>query len=171
MRSDSAPAWRPTLRAALVTGAAASLLTAAATALAARREGRGAWQPLNATSHWLNGDGAAQRTRWDLRHTGVGLLTNHAACVFWAACFEAWRGWRGPAGAAQVVGEAAAMAVVAAAVDYGPTPQRFTPGWELVLSRGGMAIAYAGLTLGLAAGALLTADRASPAARRAGGRG
>ena len=28
--------------------------------------------------------------------------------------------------------------------DYTITPHRFTPGWELVLSRRGMALAYAG---------------------------
>jgi len=51
------------------------------------------------------------------------------------------------------------MSVVAAAVDYGPTPKRFTPGWEFVLSKRGMAVAYAGLALGLAVGALSTQRR------------
>lgn len=48
------------------------------------------------------------------------------------------------------------MSAIAAAVDYGATPKRFTPGWELVVSKKGMAIAYAGLVLGLCAGALWT---------------
>ena len=48
------------------------------------------------------------------------------------------------------------MSAVAAAVDYGATPKRFTPGWEFVLSKKGMAFAYAGLAVGMAAGALLT---------------
>lgn len=55
--------------------------------------------------------------------------------------------------------DAALMTAIAAAVDYGPTPRRFTPGWELVLSKTGMAVAYAGLALGLAAGASRTQSR------------
>jgi hypothetical protein len=44
---------------------------------------------------------------------------------------------------------------VAAAVDYGATPTRFTPGWEFVLSKRSMAATYAAMALGLAAGALM----------------
>ena len=148
--------WSRVVRAALVSGAAASVGSTAGLALAARTEGRGIWQPLNATSHWLRGDGAAEVTRLDGAHTGVGYATNHAASVFWAVFFEAWRAWKGPVGPGAMVGEAVVMSAIAAAVDYGATPKRFTPGWELVLSRKGMAVAYAGLALGLAGGALLT---------------
>jgi branched-chain amino acid transport system permease protein len=38
-----------------------------------------------------------------------------------------------------------------AAVDYTITPHRFTPGWELVLSKRGMALAYAAMALGFVA--------------------
>ena len=48
------------------------------------------------------------------------------------------------------------MSAVAAAVDYGATPERFTPEWDFVLSKKGMAVAYGRLAVGLAAGALLT---------------
>ena len=54
---------------------------------------------------------------------------------------------------------AALMAAIAAAIDYGPTPRRFTPGWELVLSKTGMALAYAGRALGLTAGVSRTQSR------------
>ena len=53
--------------------------------------------------------------------------------------------------------DAVVMSAIAAAVDYGPTPKRFTPGWELVLSRRGMAVAYAAMALGLAARVAITA--------------
>ncbi|MGI4798916.1 MAG: hypothetical protein ACRYG8_33725 [Janthinobacterium lividum] len=52
--------------------------------------------------------------------------------------------------------DALVMSAVAAAVDYGATPKRFTPGWEFVLSKKGTAFAYGGLALGLGIGALLT---------------
>lgn len=40
---------------ALVTGTAASVVSTAALALLAKREGKSAFQPTNATSHWLLG--------------------------------------------------------------------------------------------------------------------
>ena len=148
--------WSRTLRSALVSGSCASLASAAALAVAARFEGRAAIQPINATSHWLNGEDAGSYTGLDGAHTAVGYATNHAASLFWAVFFEAWLAWRRPAGAASMLRDASVMSAIAAAVDYGATPKRFTPGWEFVLSRKGMAFAYAGLAVGLAAGASLT---------------
>ena len=123
-----------------------------ALALVARLQGRGALQPLNATSHWLNGEAVARDSRLGWRTTGVGFATHLVATGFWAAIYEGWlrRGRRGPA---DVLGKAAAMAGISALVDYRATPRRFTPGWEFVLSPGAMAVAYAALGLGLAAGA------------------
>jgi len=146
------------IRDALVSGSLASLGSTAALALAAWGEGKAALRPINATSHWLHGDGAAQHAGLDGRHTGVGYATNHAACVFWAVFFEASLVGRKRA-PLPMLRDAVVMSAVAAAVDYGPTPKRFTPGWELVLSRKGMAVAYGGLALGLVAGALLTQSR------------
>jgi len=146
------------IRDALVSGSLASFGSTIALALAARGEGKAALRPINATSHWLHGDGAARHEAFDGAHTGVGYATNHAACIFWAVFFEAWLAGRKRA-PLPMLRDAVVMSAVAAAVDYGPTPKRFTPGWELVLSRKGMAVAYGGLALGLAAGALLTQSR------------
>ena len=129
--------------------------TAASTlalALLAKAEGRGALQPLNATSHWLIGEEAARQTAWAWRTTGVGLATHFAATGFWAAIYEGWLGRR-PRSLVAVAGKAAAMAGVSALVDYRATPKRFTPGWEFVLSAGAMAAAYLALAAGLAAAA------------------
>ena len=150
--------WSKLLRSALVSGSYASVASTAALAVVARAEGKGAWQPVNATSHWRNGDAAAYRGI-DGAHTGIGYATNHAACIFWALCVEAWRARRGRAGQASMLRDAALMAAIAAAVDCGLTPRRFTPGWELVLSKTGMAVAYAGLALDLTAGTLRTQSR------------
>ena len=129
--------------------AAAAALSVMALAVAARTAGRGTLQPLNATSHWRNGDGAAAETGASWRATGVGLLTHVAATGFWAVLFELWlrRGRRTPR---RVVGVAAAMAGVSALVDYRATPRRFTPGWELVLSPPAMAGAYLAMSAGFA---------------------
>ncbi len=141
-----------TLRRAIISGTAASLTSTAALAGLARLEGRGALQPVNATSHWLNGRTAGAVTRADLSHTLVGYATHHAATLFWAVLFESWIAPRRPLAAQTRLRDAVAMSAIAALVDYTVTPKRFTPGWEFVLSKRAMAAAYGAMALGLAAG-------------------
>lgn len=147
--------WTTTLRFALISGTVASATSSVALALLARAEGKGALQPVNSTSHWMNGERAASFRDADLAHTAVGYATHHAATVFWAVFFERWIGVRRPAALLPLMRDALATSAVAAAVDYGATPKRFTPGWEFVLSKRSMAVAYAAMALGLAAGALI----------------
>ena len=135
-----------------MSGTAASLASTAALAGLARLEGRGALQPVNATSHWLTGRGAGAFTRGDLSHTLLGYATHQAATLFWAVLFESWIAPRRPLAPRTLLRDAAAMSALAALVDYTITPKRFTPGWELVLSKRSMAAAYAAMALGLAAG-------------------
>lgn len=142
---------RPSPPAVLVETICATALSTLALALLARVQGRGGLQPLNATSHWLNGEAAARERRAGWRTTGVGLATHAAATAFWALAYEAWLG-RGRRRPVDILGKAAAMAGVSAWVDYRATPKRFTPGWEFVLSPVAMALAYAALAAGLAAG-------------------
>ncbi len=138
-----------------MSGTVASVASSLALGLLARAEGKGALQPVNATSHWLNGDGAASFAGADARHTAVGYATHHAATVFWAVLFEALNGRRRPLATGAAVRNAVVTSVVAVAVDYGATPKRFTPGWEFVLSKRAMAAAYAAMAAGLAVGALV----------------
>ncbi len=161
------PGLVPTLRFALVSGAVASATSSLALAMLARFEGKAALQPVNSTSHWLHGEPAAAFTGADLAHTAVGYATHHAATVFWAVLFEGWIGAARPLAPLPTLRKAAAMSAIAAAVDYGATPRRFTPGWEFVLSRRSMSLAYAAMAGGLAAGALATQGR-SPNDRLAG---
>ena len=138
-------------------GALATVTSCLALAAVARGEGRSAAQPLNATSHWLHGDGdgAAQRREADLRHTGIGLATRAAATLFWAAFFEGWDTARPVTGKAKVVARALAVSALAAVVDYTITPKRFTPGWEYVLSKRAMGAVYVAMAAGFAGTALL----------------
>ncbi len=147
--------WRSIGRNALVSGTLASVASTLALMAAAEAERKGALQPTNATSHWLNGPQAASRTEGDLRHTGVGYATHHAATVFWAALFEWAVAAQPPRGPAFLLRDALVVSAVAAAVDYGATPRRFTPGWEFVLSKRSMAAVYAAMGTGLVAGALI----------------
>ena len=132
---------------ALVSGSCGCLASVAALAMVARAEGKAAAQPLNATSHWLNGDRAARFPGIDAARTGTGLVTHLAATVFWASLYEAWEGPHRRPGR---LGRATAVSALAAAVDYTITPPRFTPGWELVLSKGGMGLVYAAMAAGFA---------------------
>ncbi len=143
------------LRDATVIGTAASVTSTVALGLLARLEDKAAVQPLNATSHWLNGERAASVTGADLSHTAVGYATHHAACIFWGALFARWIAPLQPLAPLPMLQRAAAMSAFAAGVDYLATPKRFTPGWEFVLSKRAMSAAYGAMAVGLAAGALL----------------
>lgn len=140
---------------AVITGTAGSVASTGALAVLALAEGRSAVAPTNSTSHWLHGNEAACNQP-DAAHTLVGYLTHHASAVFWAFPFELWLSRHVPRGPLPLLRDAMAMSAIAAAVDYGITPKRLTPGWELVLSRRSIAATYGAMAIGLAAGALLS---------------
>ena len=146
----------PLLASALTTGSVASVVSTAALAALAKMEGKRVAQPLNSTSHWLHGENAADVGAIDVSHTGVGFATHHASALFWALPFEMWLASHPPRSSLELGRDAAVMSAIAAIVDYGVTPRRLTPGWELTLSRKSMVGAFAGLALGLAAGALVS---------------
>lgn len=143
----------------IVSGTLASLASTLALAALARAEGKSALRPANATSHWLNGPAAGRVEAATARHTGVGLATHEAACLFWALPFALWTAGRGSGGAATVLRDALVLSAIAATVDYTITPKRFTPGWEDVLSKRSMAAAYGAMAVGLTAGALIDGHR------------
>jgi hypothetical protein len=139
----------------LWSGVVASFASALAAGGSARAEGRGALQPLNATSHWVHGQSAGRVRRLDVAHTGVGLLTHVASALFWAVPYSLWLQRQPERSAEEIIVGAAATAAMAATVDYLAMPRRLTPGWELALSRRGVGVTFVGLALGLAGGALL----------------
>jgi hypothetical protein len=141
---------------AVISGTAASAVSAAALAVLAKAEGASSLQPINATSHWLHGESAGDVKDLDFKHSGTGLATHHGACLFWATLFETLRATAPDAGPVRIVRDAAAVSVIAAVVDYGLMPKRLTPGWEGPLPARSVAGGFAGLALGLAVGGLLT---------------
>jgi hypothetical protein len=155
--------WTQIGGSAVVTGVVAALVSAAALAAVAKMEGKGALQPINATSHWLNGDAAAKVELPTARHTGVGFVTHLLSAIFWAAPFEAWLAINPPRSFNELLRDSAGMAGIAAVVDYGATPKRFTPGWELAVSKGAMFVAYLAFALGLAGGAMASESLVRPA--------
>ncbi|WP_424361716.1 hypothetical protein [Methylocystis parvus] len=156
MKMTTENKWSQLGLSAAVTGTVAALVSAAALAALARAEGKGALQPLNATSHWAQGDAAAKVELPSASHTLVGFATHHLSTIFWAAPFEAWLALNPPRTFINLLRDAFVMSGIAFAVDYGATPKRFTPGWELVLSKKSMFASYVWLAFGLAAGALVS---------------
>jgi len=152
-----AEAHRNRLRAALISGSAASVLSSLVLSWRSARETRHATAGTNATSHWIWGGPARHRLAPDLSHTVVGYAIHHAASMFWAAWYEAAfpRSRSLPGACAR----AAATAAIACFVDFRLTPRRFTPGFETHLSRRSLAVVYAAFAFGLVAPAAATAMR------------
>jgi hypothetical protein len=139
--------WFGTAACALVSGSAASLAMTAALALLAKKEGKGALQPINSTSHWLHGEEAGSVRSADVSHTALGYATHHVSALFWAVIFERWLAHRPERTPLLMLRDAATMSAIAAAVDYGITPKRATPGWEEVLSKRSIGVTYAAMAL------------------------
>lgn len=164
--------WARTGLSATITGTVAGITTMTALALLARAENRRALQPINATSHWLHGEGAGDIEEADAPHTLVGAATNHAAAIFWAVPLELWLASQPPRPPLLLLRDATLVSALAAVVDYGLVPKRLTPGWEEALSNRSVAAGFGAMALGLFAGALLTQGlrhpRRYPRRRRAG---
>jgi hypothetical protein len=147
--------WRAAVREGLVSGTAASIASAAALALAGRREAGAAAAPTNATSQWIWGDRALSEDRPTLRHTATGYLIHHGASLFWAVLHaRAWNGRAQRLRPGPALAGAAAASAVACFVDFKMTPHRLTPGFEHRLSRGALGVVYGCFALGLAAGSV-----------------
>jgi hypothetical protein len=134
---------------ALGRGSFAGLATMATVALAGMREARSGVGPINATSHVIWGDKAATTDIVDLKHTLPGVLINGGAGVFWALVHELLQTRVRRDGPVATVACGAAVASLAYVVDYHLIPRRLTPGWELRLSRGSVALGFVALGFSL----------------------
>jgi hypothetical protein len=145
-------AWQESARRALVSGAAASLLSAGVLALCGWFENRAAAGPLNGPSQWIFGRRAAYRRDASARHTLTGIAIHHATATGWALLHErVWGDDKLAQPLPQRLGRAAVTAAVANFVDYKLTPKRLQPGFEAQLSMTSLVLAYAAFAVGLAA--------------------
>lgn len=143
--------WNRSFKRALVSGATASLFSAAVLALAGHIERGTAAGPVNGPSQWVHGRSAASRRRATLRHTLVGFLIHHAVSIGWATLHERAFGRR-PASQTlpKRLARAAVTSSVANFVDFQLTPKRLRPGFEVQLSRRALFAVYAAFAVGLA---------------------
>jgi hypothetical protein len=142
--------WSRTLQRAAISGSVASVLSTLTLAVLGRREAGSAPAPINAVSHWFWGERAARQDGLSLRYTLAGYLTHHAAAIFWALFFERLFGRRTQRDPATALATGAAVATLAAVVDYTITPKRLTPGYEKRLSPPSLVVVYTAFAIGLA---------------------
>lgn len=147
--------WQLAIKDAAISGGFAAMAVNAATAALGRVETGHALAPLNAVSHVLWGDKAAEKDDASMKYTFNGMAINSGAAVFWATIYEKLFGEAADQGQIPLAllggGAVAGMAYV---VDYHLVPERLTPGYDKRLSGKSMAVLYGVLALGLGIGAL-----------------
>jgi hypothetical protein len=157
-------AWHVALREGAVSGNLAGLLSAAALALAGRREVADPGAPANATSHWVWGDEALARRGSDLRHTATGIVIHQLASVFWATLHARMVAGRSAATRPlPALAAASATAAAACLVDLRVAPHRLSPGFEHRLSGLALVAVYGSFAIGLALGSAWVQRRRSRA--------
>src|SRR3954471_10369972 len=75
-------------RAALISGSAASAVSATMLALGGVAEEGSAAGPINGPSQWIWGEEEARTREPTLRHTAVGYAIHHGTSLMWATAYE-----------------------------------------------------------------------------------
>ena len=148
-------AMKERLGRALVSGSVASVLSGVAAMIASRSETGHAAATLNGPSQWIWGRFARQPRRADAHRTLTGYVIHHASSLLWAALFESSAARNAVRGHGA---RAAAVAALAATVDYAVVPRRFSPGFERHISPPSIAATYVAFAAGLVLASLLHGD-------------
>lgn len=106
--------------------------------------------PVNAIAHWIWPRQALRQDLPSARFTLTGLGIHFAASMLWCGLYEALRSRRAAVTVPQAVGDAVAVAAVAAVVDLACVPERFTPGFERRLQPTSLLLVYGAFAAGLA---------------------
>jgi hypothetical protein len=134
----------------LISGAVASVLSAAVLALCGHVENRRPAGPLNGPSQWVFGRYAARMKRPSLRHTATGFAIHHVTATGWAVLHErAFGNDKAGQSLPQRLARAALTSAVANVVDFQLTPKRLQPGFDQQLSRKSLLAVYAAFAIGL----------------------
>jgi hypothetical protein len=154
--------WKKAIQDGLVSGAIAAAVSAIALAARGKFESNSLFGPVNAISHWIWGDEAAQHDDASARYSLLGYAIHNSAATMWATIYERWFGQYAekhldkhsdtPVEKREIAKAiTAGMAVSAAAcfVDYKMTPHRLQPGYEMRLSKQSLFFVYAAFGLGM----------------------
>jgi len=113
-------------------------------------ERRAPFLPANAISHMIYGEEAFDVERANAKYSVPGLLLNLGAMFAWSCVAEflffLFRARPGEIAMTAVV--AVLTTVLAFVVDFRVVPERFTPGFERVISRNALAMVYVTLAVG-----------------------
>ena len=154
--------WWPSI---VVSGSAASLVSALVAHGLSARENRAPFAAINAVSHWLYGPAAYREHHPSLRHTLPGFVIHHASSLLWGALYQVLLRRRvdrhavtaadrptarGRRAAVDRWATAAVVTAIGAFTDLRLVPPRLSPGFEHRLSKTGVALVYLGFAFGLA---------------------
>jgi hypothetical protein len=144
----------------LQTAGPATAATTAAVAVCGSIDEGNSIAPVNAVSHIVWGDEAAEQDEASLKYTAPGAALNAAAVASWAGVYELGFGRRARQGdvKAALIG-GVATAALAYVTDYYIVPRRLTPGFEKRLSAPSMFAVYAALAASLPLASLLASRR------------
>lgn len=145
--------WKCAIKDGLASGAAASILSTVALAVRGKADAGNRLSPVNAVSHWIWGDIAAEKRGFQAKYTIPGYLIHHASAVFWAVLLEKYYGHvLDKSSKADTIKAATVATAVACFADYKLTPHRLQPGYEMRLSKTSLLMVYASFALGLVLG-------------------
>lgn len=149
---------------AVISGSSASIVSTLALGLCGAREEGSAAGPVNGPSQWLWGESEAYTRQLTWRHTASGYAIHHAMSILWANAYERMQDrTSAPRSAPSLIktcGNAALIATLAYAVDYGLAPRRLRPGFKKHLGPHSIFIVYASFGVGLALASLLVPPNA-----------
>jgi hypothetical protein len=142
-------------------GPSAAATTAAVAACGLLEDGKSV-PPVNAVSHIVWGDEAAEQDNASLKYTAPGVMLNAAAIASWAGVYELAFGRQARQGNVQAaIAGGIATAALAYVTDYYVVPRWLTPGFEKRLSSPSMFAVYAALAASLPLASLRAARRST----------
>ena len=153
---------------ALVSGTLAAAAVTVVASIASRRTTGSYPSAINATSHALWGDRAANHDDYSWKYTATGLVTNFVASVFWAGFYEMLGVRAKRPGPIRHALRACGISAAAYITDYHLVSKRLTPGFELRLPAITLVPIYAALAVGLSIRDVLAQTRAGKAKRNRG---
>ncbi len=142
------PIWNTVIDEGIKPGLISSAAVAAVAGIRGGMELGTPMRPINGISHIVWGPQAGNAQTVSVKYTVVGLTLNAIACWFWAALYR-WGSRTAGTSSPEAVAGAAGIAALAYITDYHVVPRRFTPGFELCLSRRSFPWLYAALAAGL----------------------
>ena len=157
---------------ALISGTVGGIVSHAVASILGGRETGHSELPMHAVAHIWDGDTPESHEGFKPRDAVIGTALHHGACFFWSTFFEALFGKDAERSTPAALAGGATIAAAAYITDYHIVSDRFKPGFEAYLSDRSLFLVYAGLAVGLAAGARLRGlrdDGIEAAASRSGG--